>query len=41
VSRTGDLQAQMVGASAGRPVEVEVLREGRLLRLTTVPATLG
>jgi S1-C subfamily serine protease len=41
VSRTGDLQAQMVGASAGRPLEIEVLREGRLLRLTTVPAALG
>jgi S1-C subfamily serine protease len=41
VSRTGDLQAQMVGTSAGQPIEVEVLREGRLLRLTVVPATLG
>jgi len=41
VSRTGDLQAQMVGASAGSPLEVEVLRGGRLVRLTTVPAALG
>ncbi len=40
VSKAGDLQGQMVGAAVGRPVEIEVLREERLLRFTAVPAEL-
>jgi len=40
IRKTGDLQAQMVGAAAGRPVEVQVLREERLLRFTAVPTEL-
>ncbi|MBO0744046.1 MAG: trypsin-like peptidase domain-containing protein [Candidatus Dormibacteraeota bacterium] len=40
VSKAGDLQGQMVGAAVGRPVEIEVLREERLLRFTVVPAEL-
>ncbi len=37
VSRTGDLQARMIGADAGRAFDLEVLRDGRLQRLTAVP----
>lgn len=38
VSRAAELQAKMIGASAGGALEVEVLRQGRLLRITVVPA---
>jgi len=41
VSRAGDLQGHMIGAPTGRPMEIEVLREGRLLRLTVVPTELN
>jgi serine protease Do len=40
VSRAGDLQGHMIGAPTGRPMEIEVLREGRLLRMTVVPTEL-
>jgi S1-C subfamily serine protease len=40
VARAGDLQGQMVGAAVGRPLEIEVLRDGRLLRVTAVPVEL-
>ena len=30
----------MVGTAVGQPVEIEVLREERLLRFTAVPAEL-
>ena len=40
VSKAGDLQDQMVGTAVGQPVEIEVLREERLLRFTAVPAEL-
>jgi S1-C subfamily serine protease len=40
VSKAGDLQSQMIGAAVGRPLEVEVLREGRLVRMTAVPIEL-
>ena len=41
VSRAGDLQGHMIGAPAGQPMEIQVLREGQLLRLTTVPVELS
>jgi hypothetical protein len=41
VSRAGDLQGHMIGAPTGRPMEIEVLREGRLLRMTVVPTELN
>jgi S1-C subfamily serine protease len=41
VSRAGDLQGQMIGAPTGQPLEIEVLRESRLLRLTAVPIELS
>ena len=41
VSRAGDLQGHMIGAPAGQPMEIEVLREGQLLRLTAVPVELS
>jgi S1-C subfamily serine protease len=37
ISKTGDLQARMIGADAGRPIELEILRGGRIERLTAVP----
>ncbi|MDQ6772978.1 MAG: trypsin-like peptidase domain-containing protein [Candidatus Dormibacteraeota bacterium] len=40
MTKAGDLQGHMIGLPAGRPVEFEVLREGRLRRLTAVPADL-
>jgi S1-C subfamily serine protease len=40
VSKSGDLQDQMVGAAVGQPIEIEVLREERLLRFTAVPTEL-
>ncbi len=41
VSRAGDLQGHMIGADIGRPLEVEILRDGRLVRLTAVPVELN
>ena len=41
VSRAGDLQGHMIGAAIGRPLEVEVLRDSRLVRLTAVPVELN
>jgi S1-C subfamily serine protease len=41
VSRAGDLQGYMVGAAIGRPLEMEILRDSRLVRLTAVPAELN
>jgi S1-C subfamily serine protease len=41
VSRAGDLQGYMVGAAIGRPLEVEVLRDSKLVRLTAVPVELN
>jgi S1-C subfamily serine protease len=41
VSRAGDLQGFMVGAAIGRPLEVEVLRDSKLLRMTAVPVELN
>jgi S1-C subfamily serine protease len=41
VSRAGDLQGHMIGAAVGRPLEVEILRDSRLLRMTTVPVELS
>jgi len=41
VSRAGDLQGHMIGAPAGQPMEIQVLREGQLLRLTAVPVELS
>jgi S1-C subfamily serine protease len=40
VTKVGDLQGQMVGAAVGKPLEVEVLRGERLLRVTAVPVEL-
>jgi S1-C subfamily serine protease len=37
VKRSGDLQSHMIGAAIGSPMEVEILRDNRILRLTTVP----
>ncbi|HXM58384.1 MAG TPA: trypsin-like peptidase domain-containing protein [Candidatus Dormibacteraeota bacterium] len=41
VLRAGDLQGLMIGAAAGHPLEVEILRDGRLVRLTAVPVELN
>jgi S1-C subfamily serine protease len=41
VSRAGDLQAHMVGAAIGRGIEVDILRDDRLIRLTAVPVELN
>ncbi|HKF78958.1 MAG TPA: trypsin-like peptidase domain-containing protein [Candidatus Dormibacteraeota bacterium] len=41
VAGAGDLQGHMIGAAIGRPLEVEVLRRDRLVRLTAVPVELG
>jgi S1-C subfamily serine protease len=41
VSRAGDLQGYMVGAAIGRPLEVEILRDGKLVRITAVPVELN
>jgi S1-C subfamily serine protease len=41
VSKAGDLQGYMVGAAIGRPLEVEVLRDSQLVRLTAVPVELN
>ncbi|HEY4024919.1 MAG TPA: trypsin-like peptidase domain-containing protein [Candidatus Dormibacteraeota bacterium] len=41
VSRAGDLQGHMIGAAVGQPLEVEILRDSRLLRMTTVPVELS
>ena len=41
VARAGDLQRQMIGADIGRPLEVEILRDGRISRLTAVPVELN
>ena len=41
VSRAGDLQGLMIGAAIGRPLEVEILRDSRLVRLTAVPVELN
>jgi S1-C subfamily serine protease len=40
VSKAKDLQGHMIGAAIGRPLEIELLREGRLVRLTAVPQEL-
>ena len=40
VAAVGDLQGHMIDATAAVPLEIEVLREGRLMRLTAVPAEL-
>lgn len=40
VLKAGDLQDRMIGAALGKPLEIEVLREGRLVRLTAVPVEL-
>ena len=36
----GDLQGRMIGAAAGQPLEIEVLRQNRLLRLTAMPTEM-
>ena len=41
VSKAGDLQGFMVGAAIGRPLEVEILRDSKLVRLTAVPVELN
>ncbi|HYW27683.1 MAG TPA: trypsin-like peptidase domain-containing protein [Terriglobales bacterium] len=41
VSRAGDLQGYMVGAAIGRPLEMEILRDSKLVRLTAVPVELN
>jgi S1-C subfamily serine protease len=41
VSRAGDLQGFMVGAAIGRPLEVEILRDSKLVRITAVPVELN
>jgi S1-C subfamily serine protease len=41
VSRAGDLQSHMIGAAIGSPLEVEVLRDSTLVRVTTVPVELN
>jgi S1-C subfamily serine protease len=40
VLKAGDLQGRMIGAALGTPLEIEVLRDGRLVRLTAVPVEL-
>jgi S1-C subfamily serine protease len=41
VARAGDLQGHMIGVAIGRGLEVEVLRDDRLVRLTAVPTELN
>jgi S1-C subfamily serine protease len=41
VSRAGELQGFMVGAAIGKPLEVEVLRDSKLFRVTAVPVELN
>ena len=41
VSKAGDLQGYMVGAVIGRPLEMEILRDSTLVRLTAVPVELN
>jgi S1-C subfamily serine protease len=41
ISRAGELQGFMVGAAIGKPLEVEVLRDSQLVRLTAVPVELN
>ncbi len=41
VSKAGDLQGLMIGARVGEPLEIEILRGGRLERLTARPVALG
>jgi S1-C subfamily serine protease len=41
VSRAGDLQGLMIGAAIGRPLEVEILRDSKLVRVTAVPVELN
>jgi S1-C subfamily serine protease len=41
VVRAGDLQGQMIGAAIGAPLEVEILRDSRLVRVTAVPVELN
>jgi S1-C subfamily serine protease len=40
ISKAKELQGHMVGAAIGRPLEIELLRDGRLLRMTAVPEEL-
>jgi S1-C subfamily serine protease len=40
-TRAGDLQALMVGAAIGRPLEVEIMRDSQLVRITAVPVELN
>ena len=41
VSRAGDLQGLMIGAAIGRPLEVEIMRDSQLVRVTAVPVELN
>jgi S1-C subfamily serine protease len=41
VARAGDLQGHMIGVAIGRGLEIEVLRDDRLVRVTAVPAELN
>jgi S1-C subfamily serine protease len=41
VSRAGDLQGHMIGAPIGTPLEVEILRDSQLVRITAVPVELN
>src|SRR5205085_6345241 len=41
VARAGDLQSHMIGVAIGRGLEIEVLRDDRLVRVTAVPAELN
>ena len=40
VEKAKDLQGHMIGAAVGRPLEIELLRDGRLVRITAVPEEL-
>jgi S1-C subfamily serine protease len=40
VSKAKDLQGHMIGAAIGKPLEIEVLRDGRLVRITAIPNEL-
>jgi S1-C subfamily serine protease len=40
ISNAKELQGHMVGAAIGRPLEIELLRDGRLQRVTAVPLEL-
>jgi S1-C subfamily serine protease len=40
VSKAKDLQGHMIGAAIGKPLEIEVLRDGRLMRMTAIPQEL-